>query len=236
MLIYTSIVGALLLAKAGIVVEIAPPPRPLFRPMIFTAKVVEINDKSISVRGLYMIVTGVMKAEDRTNGMNPKMIQTGEAMLVWGSFPSMRATKVVSIPWVGSIVTTPDGLVHEILINEQPLRTYEVCEALELGVFAENMIDMYTYRISDVKVGDIVQLRFLQSDYYINVIHGICIYRRPGGKIPPAPGEKDKQGIRYHERMQARQDWEEKSIPIPMKFLSPKDKRERIAPAPHPKP
>jgi hypothetical protein len=72
----------------------------------------------------------------------------------------------------------------------------------------------FRYRLSDLKVGD-----------DITVFSGICgkeelgvgllIHRRPGGKIPP-----DSSGM--YKRYQAEQDWEEKGIPIPAKYLDSK--------------
>jgi len=48
--------------------------------------------------------------------------------------------------------------------------------------------------------------------------HRVCIYRRPGGRVPPAPDESPDQAYRWHERMNADQDLEEKGIPLPSKY------------------
>lgn len=65
------------------------------------------------------------------------------------------------------------------------------------------------------------------------------IWRRPGGRVPPPPGDPlalRKRGPTDpplpYERANATQDWEEKGIPIPMRFLSPQERRERTAPPP----
>ena len=77
-----------------------------------------------------------------------------------------------------------------------------------------------SYQPSDVRVGDVVWL-----DYYHTNGQDLCrefiIYRRPGGKIPPWPGDaelKTTPEARHHARVQAYQDWEEKGTPIPARY------------------
>jgi hypothetical protein len=80
------------------------------------------------------------------------------------------------------------------------------------------------YVLSDVRVGDLVSIRYYTSHRrgILEVCLEVKIWRRPGGKIPPWPGDGDpltnERGTRFHQRMQAYQDWEEKGIPIPEKF------------------
>jgi hypothetical protein len=78
-----------------------------------------------------------------------------------------------------------------------------------------------TYRLTDLKVGDIVSVETGITREGEEYCLQILINRRPGGIIPPEPGERfpDRYGI--HIRNQAEQDWEEKGIPIPKKYLDP---------------
>lgn len=73
----------------------------------------------------------------------------------------------------------------------------------------------HSYGLKDVKVGDRVTIEISHANE-IASCQAICIKRRPGGLIPPAPGDKMK--IAWHERCQAEQDFEEKGTPIPEKF------------------
>jgi hypothetical protein len=50
----------------------------------------------------------------------------------------------------------------------------------------------------------------------------ITIRRRPGGKIPPFYGDPfvaTSPELAFHLSYQAEQDWEEKGVPIPAKYL-----------------
>jgi hypothetical protein len=73
------------------------------------------------------------------------------------------------------------------------------------------------YRARDVQVGDVVAIEHSRVDG-VDTCDDVCIYRRPGGRVPPAPDESPDQGYRWHERMNAYQDLEEKGIPLPAKY------------------
>ena len=78
-----------------------------------------------------------------------------------------------------------------------------------------------TYRLSDLKIGDVVSIETgINTDTKEEWTIEIWLYRRPGGIIPPRPGEVRSDLNGWHMRMQAEQDWEEKGIPIPAQFLS----------------
>jgi hypothetical protein len=105
-------------------------------------------------------------------------------------------------------------------------------------------IDMY--RLTDVKVGDSVMILYARTGG-VDICDHIRITKRPGGQVPPLPDEaewlasiegslpaktranlspptlakireRDAKRIRYHERMNAYWDLEEKGIPYPEKF------------------
>lgn len=84
-------------------------------------------------------------------------------------------------------------------------------------------LESRTHQLSDLKVGDIVSVMYIpRTGMY--VCFQIKIYRRPGGMIPPIKSDLPMGYFKgsqkpWHERMQAYQDWEEKGIPIPDKYL-----------------
>jgi hypothetical protein len=82
-----------------------------------------------------------------------------------------------------------------------------------------------TYQLSDVRVGDLVTVAYLPRNGRL-VCLMITIYRRPGGKVPPLKADladpvtgRPANDSPWHEKMQAYQDWEEKRIPIPDKYV-----------------
>ncbi len=74
-----------------------------------------------------------------------------------------------------------------------------------------------SYRLCDVAVGDKVDMWCLELNGVLRC-ETICIHRRPGGRVPPCPGERANHPSSWHEDMNAQQDFEEKGIPIPKKF------------------
>jgi hypothetical protein len=75
----------------------------------------------------------------------------------------------------------------------------------------------HSYGIKDVKVGDRVVID-LSRKHGVTTCVAICIQRRSGGRVPPAPGERPGNPTPWHERCNAEQDFEEKGIPLPEKF------------------
>lgn len=79
-----------------------------------------------------------------------------------------------------------------------------------------------TYRLSDLKTGDVVDIDTGITRDGEEFCLEIIIMRRPGGKIPRLPEEKLPERVaERHLRNQSEQDWEEKGIPIPPRFLNP---------------
>ena len=79
-----------------------------------------------------------------------------------------------------------------------------------------------TYRLSDLKLGDEVSIRY-QRVGKVAVCQTIQIKSRPGGRVPPAPGEGKvpEHFGPYHEYANALQDLQEKGIPLPVKYRLP---------------
>ena len=91
-----------------------------------------------------------------------------------------------------------------------------------------------SYRLVDVQIRDQVMLDcgLVNGEWVFN---GIRINRRPGGRVPPAPGDYDdgpfKGAPKWHDGINALQDWEERGIPIPDKY-HPRGNQAGIAPMP----
>jgi hypothetical protein len=127
----------------------------------------------------------------------------------------------------------PDGRAVSFtdrLIPAAPPETFKFAQSLIDGKPGKCFGESFSYRITDVQVGDHVMIG-RSSLNGVDYCHMICIYRRPGGKIPPAPDDKKGKYVhrkyQWHEYYQARQDFEEKGIPIPDKFL-PESERKSI--------
>lgn len=86
------------------------------------------------------------------------------------------------------------------------------------------------FRLSDVKVGDWVDINYSKVDGVVTCEH-ICINKRPGGMIPPLPeeaeallrprripGTEQAPYIPWNEFMNAYWDLEDRGIPYPEKF------------------
>jgi hypothetical protein len=153
-------------------------------------------------------------------------------------------------------VVTKDSITVRYL--NWPPKTFPVCEALARGQFqtwpriAPGVARPYTpsatslYRLTDVKVGDWVNIRYARIGGK-DVCDHISINKRPGGKVPPLPeeaedllrpppiGPADPPYIPYHEKRQAYWDCLDEGIPIPAHF--PEHWRKTFLPkAPPPRP
>ena len=98
-----------------------------------------------------------------------------------------------------------------------PAKRFFLCEDLARGGYLKTATYGNTYRVADVQPGDRVSITYLRKNG-VDICQMIRIDRRPGGQIPPAPGEKPNEFRKWHERMQADQDWEEKRTPYPRKY------------------
>jgi hypothetical protein len=80
--------------------------------------------------------------------------------------------------------------------------------------------DQQTHLGSDLRVGDVVRLWTYKTQDGSEWSKEITITRRPGGQIPSQWGDPFIGSEHaFHLRDQAEQDWEEKGIPIPAKYL-----------------
>jgi hypothetical protein len=80
------------------------------------------------------------------------------------------------------------------------------------------VLEPYMYRLTDVRIGDWVMIRYSRVGGVDTCDH-IQIVKRPGGQVPPLPpGVKEPFRIPYHERQNAYWDLEDKGIPYPEHF------------------
>lgn len=90
--------------------------------------------------------------------------------------------------------------------------------------------DSHLNVIADLRVGDIIDVRFSRWDQ----CDAFIIYERPGGPIPQVRGEpepREEWQMRYHERMNYRLDFEKRGIPLPERYYGSGGSG-RIAPMP----
>lgn len=104
-----------------------------------------------------------------------------------------------------------------IIVPAQPPRKFTAVGPLAEGGYLKDGVPKAQYRLSDVKVGDKVFFDWVRFGQVYQV-HYVGIYRRPGGRVPPSPGEKPGEEKPWHEYAQALQDLEEKGIPLPEKY------------------
>lgn len=131
--------------------------------------------------------------------------------------------KVMAVDQSAVVVTGVEPGVAEV----ETTRRYRAAGPLAAGRWdpAESRGD--TYRLADVRVGDRVYLR-IAPDGDEDVCRAVSILRRPGGRVPPAPGEPADAAVKHHEVVNARQDHEEFGDPLP-EFLDPEKRKERAA-------
>jgi hypothetical protein len=238
-------------------IEVAPYPRLAYRYTEFMGQIIEIGKDSISVQGFELLISTTRAEFNRQKGtstwtgwplgtpfalyfgtLGPKHDIKGKVRPGNRGVDSGPGCDFIAITAVWSreviTITHPDGTVTVLRRADEPPRKFAVEWSYSVGVVPDDLSTPNTYRLSDLRVGDEVCLRFRHDlgNGAPNIVHGIMIERRPGGTIPPAPGERTDAVYKHHEVMQAYQDCAEKGTPIPWKFLSPDEQAERLAPPP----
>lgn len=116
--------------------------------------------------------------------------------------------------------------------SELVSRTFRAGTALQNGDQEPSEKSECDYRLQDVKVGDIVVIVIHQIGED-DVCAAVRIQRRPGGLVPKAPFEDPEVRDPYHVMMNAFQRFEEKGIPLPLKYdpnyISPEEVEMRLA-------
>lgn len=116
------------------------------------------------------------------------------------------------------------------IVPAQAARRFSAVGPLATGGFLEHGIPSAQYRLSDVRVGDQVYFDWRTFEG-VDEVHYIMIKRRPGGKVPPSPGEKAGEKHPHHERMNAQQAFEERGEAIPYEY-HPGGSQKQVAPPP----
>lgn len=232
--------------------EVAPPPRRVNYPPRYTGVVTAVDQKSITLQGFSFDTSGATTETKQWDKRTTVSTRTGKSIVLRSTigllYPPKGAPPVEVLHAVrlesshrllvgpdSFTLTTADGTVTVLHRSDQPPRTFQVTDEHRAGGFSPNETPFsgYTYRLADVRVGDRVSVRFLSTDLF-NLVDGISILRRPGGKVPPAPSEPLNISAKHHEKMQAWQDWEDEGIPLPYKH-HPGGPWPQLAPAPREK-
>lgn len=224
-------------------VQVAPAPRESYAFQVTSGVVTSIEGASITLQGYAVDITGHTRIEESTTGRRRNYIYAGPSLKIAGTFPTLFGVRVASDASGELTVTHADGSTTVVRRREQPHRKYILSDVLRAGypgIGRHGGLD-YTYRTKDLQIGDLIDMQLEVNFYDYPICEAIKIYRRPGGSVPPAPGEVERQKEKplkrpmWHERANALQDWEEKGIPIPIYFLSSSEQLDRIAPAPRAK-
>ena len=186
--------------------------------------VTAVSKDAIWVRG---IIADIRWAEKRYPGRKCYVYEGKAVMLMT---PTQRITGVKIIcNSDGYTVTMAQGQEISVRVADQIPRRIQFCRELAEGGVKELHSPANAYRVQDVKVGDCVSVGYDRVNW-VETCHSIRIYRRPGGLVPPSPNEPDRvDGVKYHERANTYNDWIDKGIPLPDKFLTPRELEERYA-------
>lgn len=200
---------------------VAPPPRevvatPPRRPIEYLAGVVTAVDAgSITVRGFPIVeLSGPTRGGANLTGS----VRWHAGNLIRVGFPDRDLTCIrVEITPATLTLTHLNGDVEVLYRAAQPARRFPVDPVLAAGGFDRRELPGFTYRPADVRVGDEVSIRCRPVGDE-DVCRAICIRRRPGGRVPVAPGQQPEDRDPYHEGAQAYQDYEELGVPLPERY------------------
>ncbi len=183
----------------------------------FDGAVTAIDSGTISIVGFGVTVRGVTSGGGSVTGA--ESYAGGPDMVV--GFPD-RDIPCVSAWFSRETITLVlrDGTSKTLRRANQPVRRFPADAVLAGGGFHKEATPGFSYRLSDVRVGDEVDIRLCRTEMD-GLCYAISIRRRPGGRVPPAPAERADARIRFHEVMNAYQDYEENGTAIPAKFLPP---------------
>ena len=94
--------------------------------------------------------------------------------------------------------------------------TYPFHKRLASGSYNLLGSDPYCYRRDDLKVGDLICLRFLKLESDIEFCVSVSIHDRPGGKVPPTQKWTPDEWHPYHESIMAFRDLKLYKTPVPL--------------------
>jgi hypothetical protein len=225
---FVLLTGALAAAPGAAGLPGPPPPLvaraegPRERPAFFQGEVTAVDGRSITVRGWDLRTAGRTRSDSDEYGMY--RTESGDPLVVTVGGRSIACAHLLLTRDVLTL-TLPGGEVARFHRADQPDRRFPADEVLAAGGFDRREPPAATYRLGDVRVGDFVTV-LLRPVGDEDVCRGVCIYRRPGGRVPPAPGEAPDARNPHHEWANAWQDFEEQEIPLPAKY-DPVQRRRR---------
>ena len=113
------------------------------------------------------------------------------------------------------LAITKDSIL--ITMEKGVPKTFPLHDFLAAGKVHKQVRACNSYRLTDIKVGDSVELDTIVENKQTYCV-AICIYERPGGLIPA--GQVVAQKKTYHEVANARIAFRDKGTPIP-EYLKP---------------
>lgn len=183
----------------------------------FSGKVVAVDERAVTVRGFAGVgVDGGPEAQYEVDPARGRSVTTGPAVRV--RFPDRAVTCIRAECTRDRLtLTLADGRVEVHLRADQPLRKFPAAGPLAEGRYVRTGLAARTYRLADVRAGDEVSITCERVDG-VDHCATIQIERRPGGRVPVAPGQKPGDRDVWHEQANAYQDFEERGIPLPEKY------------------
>lgn len=146
----------------------------------------------------------------RTSGYVESITKDG-ITLYW---PKREMLRLRYDPMTGALIDEKKETLPAV-----PAKTFPLGKELAAGEYMKPADADMTYRITHVRVGDRVSIEYDRRNG-VDICKMIRIERRPGGRVPPAPGEKADTFRKHHEGANANQDWEENRTPYPRKYWS----------------
>jgi len=173
--------------------------------------------------------------------------------------PDVPDRDAVDLSYWGSVTElTKDSITIQFPVASEKPKKFALSDTLKNGKIPMEprplesskgkyrVLPYQMYRVTDVKVGDVVGISFAHFGE-LDICDHINIHKRPGGYVPPLPeeaeallrpaptpprpsGKPSRPYIPYHEMTNARWDLEDKGIPYPEKFGE--NRRFPIAPMP----
>ena len=206
------------------------------RNCFFGGTVTAVAKDSISIQGIEPQIHGAVRWD--SEGVKVHAFYGNPITFSVSTNTTKRIFKVTKVAGSrdGFTITDADGNVIVLRVKDQPIRTFKFTDDLAAGKVAPGLAAGDSYRPQDVKVGDVVYIRYdrIVGD---ETCKQIMITERPGGLVPPSPNDRgDVKGIKYHEWRNAQNDFDIRGIPLPDRFLSPaelEERRAKIAPLPH---
>lgn len=179
----------------------------------FSGEVVAVDERSVILRGFGALV-GVGPGGRHTTGEGgrPSVAVAQEVRVV---FPD-RVVLCTRAEYTRERMTLILANGEEMVLRraDQPARRFPASGPLATGGFNRTELGGRTYRLSDIRVGDEVAVKCERVEG-VDHCATVQIVRRPGGRVPPAPGEAPGHPRPYHETANALQDWEDTGVEPP---------------------